>query len=147
MNGYKYVFYCPKCKQVFLQEDKSQTVKCGCGRLAFYKGQYKWEDLSDTEKDSLMRTWDTQSSTQPSSTQSYGSYSPSRSSGWIKGLKVVAYIVGIACVIAFTVIGSGLRSGFLGFLLGVIVGFLTIASSMVFLDMAQDIREIRNKMR
>lgn len=65
---------------------------------------------------------------------------------WIKGLKFLAWIVFAAIIIAGTVLGIAFGSGLgvLIFFISVLLAFLSVAGIMVFLNMAENIMEIRN---
>lgn len=74
----------------------------------------------------------------------------SSSSGWISGLK----FVGWASFIVFILLGLALFGSFGPNIIGIasfavcfIVGFMSVAMTMVFLGMAQDIRIIRSRLQ
>ena len=73
--------------------------------------------------------------------------------GWISGMRAIAWII-FAIIILFGIlfaIGEGFSEsfilGFLIFLGSVLVAFLFVAGLMVFLNMAQDVSEIKQILR
>lgn len=74
----------------------------------------------------------------------------SASSGWITGLKIIS----LCSFIVFVLLGLALLGmiginalGFVALSVCLVVGFLSVAMTMVFLGMAQDIRIIRSRMK
>jgi DNA-directed RNA polymerase subunit RPC12/RpoP len=75
---------------------------------------------------------------------------PTDTDGWIAGMKILLWIafiaiVGIGISIAAPFFRYQIGLGILIVVLSLVVAFMTVAGSMVFLNMAQDIRAIRNK--
>lgn len=73
-------------------------------------------------------------------------------SGWILGLRIAAYILlGVAVIFGiylwaqyYSITDSDDGAGFVFFIVFAAVGFFSVASTMVFLDLAMDVRKIRN---
>lgn len=74
----------------------------------------------------------------------------SNQSGWIKGLKFVSWSIFILFILAglvlFSMFSAQPMLGLLCFVILFCIGFMSVATMMVFLDMAQDIRTIRSRM-
>lgn len=71
----------------------------------------------------------------------------SASSIWIKGMRLIAWVLFAAIVIAGVVIGFAAGEAWIGFLivLGSVIGaFVSVAFIMIFLEMAENIKEIRD---
>ena len=71
-------------------------------------------------------------------------------SGWISGIKVIGWLAYIVLVIMALILGGSVfRASIaygLGIMIGVpIMGFIGIAGPMIFIDIAEDIRYIRNQ--
>lgn len=75
------------------------------------------------------------------------------SSAWIKGLKTIAWIMFFTIIILGFTIGINLGSetnggvGFIICFISIVCAFISVAGIMVFLDMAEDIKTIRNELK
>jgi len=74
-----------------------------------------------------------------------------RATFWTAGLRVFAWLAGFGMIILGIVIGGAIRevNGGLGtaiIICGFVLAFVSIAGLMVFIEMAEDIREMRNSM-
>lgn len=67
---------------------------------------------------------------------------------WVVGLKFIAWLVFFAIIILGIVvaINADEEVGFLFFLASVPIAFFTVAGIMIYLDIAADIREIKNEL-
>ena len=68
------------------------------------------------------------------------------STSWVVVLRAVAWLIFWGAIVAGLVIGIVVREmGFIIFLVSILVAFLSVAWTMIFLDLADDIRAIRNQ--
>jgi DNA-directed RNA polymerase subunit RPC12/RpoP len=81
------------------------------------------------------------------------SLQPATTSGWIKGMRIFAWIAFIAIIIGGIVMSvpfwgnSEPLQGLVIMVAGFVSAFLSVALIMIFLDMAEDIKAIRNNTR
>lgn len=83
-------------------------------------------------------------------------YTPS-STVWITGLKVIAWIVFIAIIIGGIALGMAISSTYTSgeeaavflicFFVSLVIGFATVAGVMVFLNLAQDVHDIKHMLK
>lgn len=146
-SGIEKIYFCVGCHRIVRKpvDDTKLVTRCrDCKSALVYKGNLNWEALSDAQKAALIGNWASVPPPDPN---------PGRggSSGWIAILKVLCYIVFFGSIILGIVIGANTYGGggavLVGVLIGAVVGFCLTAFTMVYLEMAEDIREIRNKMK
>ena len=89
-----------------------------------------------------------------SRTRDYFTEKPSFDSGgvesiWISGMRIIAWISFVAVIIGGIVLGVeiGGGMGFITFIAALIIGFISVAGTMIFLDMALDISEIKRTLK
>lgn len=75
----------------------------------------------------------------------------SERSGWIEGLKIVGWMIFVAFILVGIVLVPFMSrihplAGIITLFACFCVGFMSVAMTMVFLDMAQDVRTIRSRM-
>ena len=151
----KYAYYCPACKSLWQSESTSETnvQPCGtCGGAPLFTGYAveRWKELSQTEKDTVYANLEEKYNDQMAA----GGPDGKRGYGWIKGLRVFSWlsftgiiIVGIAAAVA-----AGEKNESIGIALLIVAGsivlaFCAVAVLMVFLGMAEDLRDVRNTIK
>lgn len=147
----KHLYLCRKCRTWLSgppEEAEKGCPQCG-GALTPIMPYDEWIVLSPAEKEEIKKK------------HLYGKialdenyeYAPAESdkSIWILILKIVAWVIFGVFVLAGIVASELLTAmstaaSILSFLIFLCIGCLSLASSMVFLDMAQDVRTIRSRM-
>ncbi len=148
------MYYCPSCGMAL----RPKSLPCKCPQCAsemiaspFTTSQ--WINMSDQERAQAIEQLRTgtyspnNSQVSSDNPQSQKSTQPS-SSVWVSMLRIFAMLALIAGITVSIHIGSlfdGLPS-FAVILLGIVLSILSVAGIMVFLDMAADIRVIRQKL-
>lgn len=79
---------------------------------------------------------------------SSGTFSWGSGTSWVSGMRAVAWLMFWGIIIAGVALGisTGEEIGFIIFLISIPVAFLSVAWTMIFLDLADDIRTIKNEM-
>ena len=145
----KYVFYCPKCK-AFWQSDSSlegaveNCLSCGARPVFTDYSTDDWKALDKPTQEEVCRTIERRILTDPQV-----QYSKSNLTIWMRIIRSLNWLFFSLIVIAAIVVAVLLfkERPFLGFIIvlgTIIVGLILIASNMLFVDMARDIRAIRN---
>lgn len=147
-TGSKRLYFCENCYRVITKpsSEPKQAYSCKrCGTDLAYKGEYDWEHVSDSKQEALISKWKELSTIKQVPTTNI-----SASTVWISTLRTLCWLVMIALAVLGGVLGKGLGDSnghvVLGVVIGLAFGFVTVSVGMVLLDMAEDIRAIRNKM-
>lgn len=159
MNSDKELYVCTKCR-TWLSGKKEEAAagcpKCG-GDLQYVNVDYyeyvSWlPDQKSKFKEQFLRDL-TNNKVQASYTVEEveaRSKVESSSSGWITGLKIICCCEFIVFVwLGLTLLGMiGMNElGLIALCICFVIGFMSVAMTMVFLDMAKDIRIIRSRMK
>lgn len=151
----KYAYYCPACKSLWQSESTSETnvQPCGtCGGAPLFTGYAveRWKELSQTEKDAVYAKLKEKYNER----MAPGGPAGKRGYGWIKGLRVFSWLSFVGIIIAgiAAAVTVGEESGSTGIALLIVAGsivlaFCTVAALMVFLGMAEDLRDVRNSIQ
>lgn len=158
----KKLFVCPICKTFYSSTTEVAArgcPQCKCGIEAVSIPYEEFINMSNTEKAAFKAEYIQKHL--PKNDNENRKFAPTQEeyleelpvSGWIKGLRAISLIIFVLFIIAaiyvFMVSTMNANSNpVMGLLTGglvLLVGFLLVASTMVFLDVAQDIRAIRNK--
>lgn len=148
----KHLYLCRKC-HTWLSGPPEEAEK-GCpqceGALTPIMSYDEWIGLRPDEKEEIKKK------------HLYGKialdenyeYAPAESdkSIWILILKIVSWVIFAAFVLAGIVVSElliavSMASAILSFLIFLCIGCMSVASAMVFLGMAQDVRTIRSRMK
>ena len=147
----KYAFYCPHCKSFWQSDSKSDVTiePClNCGKHPVFTGcsVEEWNQLDQTAKTAVCSSLEVYAAESENAIKTPAS----GSSIWIHMLRIMSWLFFASIVIvSFVVAGMQLdESPGIAVLIvvgGIIVGLFTIAFIMMFIDMASDIRKIRNQ--
>ncbi len=146
----KYAFYCPTCKSLWQSESNSEiTVEnCHkCGNRPLYTGNTaeEWKALDKIAQDAACAGLESrvQSTPEPITHQRSGV------STWMRLIRFQGWLVFIVLIVAAIIFASQTvdEQPFIGFLIvsaAIVLGLFLLAFSMMFVDMAADLRAIRN---
>lgn len=135
----KSVYICPSCGSVYILEEKGRCRNCGTDLIPMQISERKWNSMSRSKQQRTVEWY----------LKTY-SASYSGKSGWVSFLRTLSIIqIVLGCIVS-VVLGvtlGALLGGVAGFaiaLVGFLLSFGSAAMTMVFLDIAADIRSIRN---
>ena len=150
-NIMKYAFYCPHCKSFWQSDSKSDATiePClNCGKQPIFTGcsAEEWKQLDQAAKTAVCSSLEVYAAESENVIKSPAS----GSSIWIHMLRIMSWL-SFAGIVIVSIVIAGFqleqRPG-IAFLIvvgGVIVGLFTIAFIMMLIDMASDLRKIRNQ--
>lgn len=138
----KQMFYCGKCEKVFAGQSIGINHNCpDCGQqlIDMHTREETW-DAMNKEKQQKLINWaiDKAVSTSAWETESHGG------NGWATFLRVVGWIIFAACVWIGAMFPGRIK--LLTILAGLLVGAMSVACTMVFARMGQDISAMRQQM-
>lgn len=158
----KKLFVCPICKTFYSSTSEVAArgcPQCKCGLEAVSIPYEDFMNMSNSEKAAFKAEYIQKHLSQNNNEnhkfvsvhEEYQEELPV--SGWVKGLRAISLIIFVLFILAaiYMFMASAMNANsnpLIGLLTGglvILVGFLLVASTMVFLDIAQDIRAIRNK--
>lgn len=148
----KYAFYCPACKS-FWQSDSSSEYAIEnclkCGNHPYYTGYTAeaWKELDQSSKDEVCANLEARSNTVPESV------APThlQKSAWMKLVQTQGWFVfAVLVIFAITVASQFVdEQPFLSFLIvagAIVLGLFLLAFTMMFVDMAVDLRATRRSL-
>lgn len=138
----KQMFYCGKCDKVFTGQSMGINHTCpDCGKtlIDMHTKEDAWDAMSKEQQQKLLQ-WahDKAVSTETWETENKGS------NGWATFLRVVGWIIFAACVWIGAMFPGRIK--LLTILAGLLVGAMSVAYTMVFARMGQDISAMRQQM-
>ena len=155
----KNVYICPECKT--WQSVTENQAKKGCEKcnnsITYVPIEYKtFKQMNDEEREVFKKNF-LQNLTDGKSI--LGSYvvpvskpvsepveNIKASSGWIDGMQAIGWVVFAAFIIVGVLALTSSPDGVLVFLGCILAGFLSVGMTMIFLDMAKDLKAIRAKL-
>jgi len=146
----KYAFYCPACKSAWQSDSDSEITieNCHtCGKHPLYTGYTadEWKALDKTSKDAICTSLESRTQ----SNMEFKAPTKSDTSTWMRMIRFQGWLVFFAIIIAAIVAASLMMEeqpllSLLIILVAIVVGLFLVAFSMMFVDMAADLRAIRN---
>ena len=161
MSNQRDVYICPVCRTSWFSAVQCKCSKCGHDTARSACTEAQWKTMSDEEKSKVkeetLQKWNALSDAErvklghaaPAPVPSGNpADSASSSSGWISALRAFVYVVLVVGILGsliagLVILGDAPAVGLLIMIGGIIVSILSAAAVMVFLDMATDVRAIR----